>query len=196
MGSVQRGSDARVQQQALPPGAAAALREWAAMQTERDMEGVQGGPTDGMRQMMREAQELAIDGTAEGTLRALEIVTGLIRETRGSEQAVLDALKVAKENHQRVMFAHERPGENWVLLRPVGTSEELGVSSSLLGEGGRAAVISDAAQDGSSCMCTLCGCLVAKERLEAHVTVWCPSLPDDGDSDEEGGECSDLSAND
>lgn len=70
-----------------------------------------------MRQMLDIAKELAVDGSVEGTMKALELVTDLIRETRGGEGAVLQALKEAKENHQRVMASRERPGQNWVLLR-------------------------------------------------------------------------------
>mmetsp|Transcript_47215 Transcript_47215/g.114994 ORF Transcript_47215/g.114994 Transcript_47215/m.114994 type:complete len:154 (+) Transcript_47215:157-618(+) len=137
-----------------------------------------------MRQMLDLAQQLAVDGTAEGTMRALELVTDMIRETRGGENAVLEALKEAKENHQRVMASAERPGENWVLLRPVGSTQELMADESVLGEGGRQRVISDAAEDGSSVMCRMCGSLVSRDRLEPHVTKWCSSLPD-ADEDEE-----------
>ena len=79
-------------------------------------------PSAEMMEMLHFAQELAHDGTVQGTLKALELVTDIIRETRpGGENAVMQALKEAKNNHQRVVASSTRPdssvdGTNWVLL--------------------------------------------------------------------------------
>jgi hypothetical protein len=45
----------------------------------------------------------------EGALQALDLVAGLIRE-RGGEAAVLEALREARDSHQRVMASQQRPG--------------------------------------------------------------------------------------
>lgn len=52
-------------------------------------------------------------------------------------------------------------------------------TTSLLKERGWGDILSDAFRDGSSVMCTLCGGLISRERIEAHSTTWCPNLPDD-----------------
>jgi len=125
------------------------------------------------------AKSYTTDGSTDGAMKALDLVTHVIRERGGGEQAVLAALKAARENHQRIMASHERPGPDWYLLQPVGSAEELSSKESILGDAGRDKVIMDAAVDGSSIMCEVCGALVRKDRKGAHDQLWCSALPDE-----------------
>jgi len=73
-----------------------------------------------LAQELRRAKELATNGTPGGTMAALQMVTDMIRETNGGrEEAVMDALRKAKEEHRQVIAAVDRPGPNWKLLMPV-----------------------------------------------------------------------------
>lgn len=104
---------------------------------------------------------------------------------QGGETAVFAALRAARENHQRVQMASERPGPGWVLAVPNGTAQELKTDEALLAATGRERVILDAASDGSSTMCPACGALVGRERWQAHVQNWCTSLHAGEDEDME-----------
>lgn len=99
-----------------------------------------------------------------------------VLRAQGGETAVFAALRAARENHQRVQMAAERPGPGWVLAVPNGTAQELKTGDALLAASGRERVILDAASDGSSTMCPACGALVGRERWQAHVEHWCTSL--------------------
>jgi hypothetical protein len=90
--------------------------------------------------------------------------------------AVFAALRAARENHQRVQMSTQRPGPNWVLAVPAGTSAQLRTEDALLSDSGRQRVILDAAADGSSTMCPACGALVCRVRWQAHVDSWCPAI--------------------
>jgi hypothetical protein len=133
-------------------------------------------------QALRLARSCCAAGTAQGTFEALRLVTDVLR-AHGGEKAVFDALRDARENHQRVQMAAERPGPNWVLAVPCGTAEELRTEDALLAVSGRERVILDAATDGSSTMCPACGALLSRDRWQAHVENWCPALNKDEDMD-------------
>ena len=77
--------------------------------------------------------------------------------------------------HVLVTLEKSRQGSTWGRLFLPSTAD------SILEEGGRSAVISDADADGSSCVCNKCGALVAVKRKEAHDEFWCTA----------GAECSD-----
>ncbi|EKX35430.1 hypothetical protein GUITHDRAFT_165965 [Guillardia theta CCMP2712] len=127
-------------------------------------------------EMLRQARMHASEQTYDGTLKALAMVTDVIRERGGGEKAVLEALKNARENHQRVVASSARPGPEWFLLQPVGTESELGTEQSLLADSGRERIIMDAAEDGSSVLCRACGALVNASRMMAHQQFWCNAL--------------------
>ena len=153
--------------------------------TQTFFEAAAAGPhTQTTAEALRLARSCATDGTAAGTMQALELITDILR-AQGGEKAVLDALRSARENHQRVQMSATRPGPNWVLAVPAGTCEQLETSNAILASCGRQRVIVDAASDGSSTMCPACGALVARERWHAHVQHWCPSLHTHQDEDME-----------
>lgn len=140
-----------------------------------------GGSPQDLQEALDLAKSYTADGSSDGAMKALDLVTQIIRQTGGGEQAVMDALKNARDQHRRVIASQDRPGPEWKLLQPAGSSEELAAKESLLGDAGRDQIILDAAEDGSSVMCKACGALVRRDRKKAHDQMWCSAIPDEED---------------
>jgi len=62
-----------------------------------------GGSPQDLQEALDLAKSYTADGSSDGAMKALDLVTQIIRQTGGGEQAVMDALKNARDQHRRVI---------------------------------------------------------------------------------------------
>eukprot|EP00658_Telonema_sp_P-2_P000884 TRINITY_DN10328_c0_g1_i9.p1 TRINITY_DN10328_c0_g1~~TRINITY_DN10328_c0_g1_i9.p1 ORF type:complete len:259 (+),score=62.63 TRINITY_DN10328_c0_g1_i9:25-777(+) len=141
-----------------------------------EADGADGADGEAVAMLLANARrELSSDNPADA-VKALENVVQAMRVVNGGdEQAVLQAILRAKQEHERVVISQEQPGPGWERF----VSEDLHEGESTLAETGRDGIIEAAARDGSSLVCPVCNGLIKRTRWAAHKSTWCPGLETD-----------------
>lgn len=109
--------------------------------------------------------------------QALEKVLEVLRKTKCSEQSIMALMDKAKTDYD---VSHHQPINVRVEADSPQLKTLLGTGESILAEGGlgRENIILDAAADASSYMCPNCRSLISVKRWDAHISIWCPALPE------------------
>mmetsp|Transcript_18394 Transcript_18394/g.30824 ORF Transcript_18394/g.30824 Transcript_18394/m.30824 type:complete len:140 (+) Transcript_18394:24-443(+) len=111
--------------------------------------------------------------------QALAALLHAVRLTRG-EDAIMDVLNQAKiraRDDVDKRFMTENLNEAYRI------SAMLLEQETMLSERGEQEILKDAFEDGSSVLCTNCGGLVARDRMESHSQYWCSAIDPTNDDE-------------
>lgn len=126
------------------------------------------------KQLLATSSSLSASSKVNRAMQALNVLVEAAR-MEGGQEGANELL-----SRGRALF-QEREGRGQAALDREEVLARLEQEPSMLAERGKEGLLAAALQDGSSVVCQRCSGLVKRERWNAHCSMWCPALDDDGD---------------